>query len=75
MKLWGLHASWVCACAMQEVGEDDGDAHWWRRMRLVMLRHQERLDTLLALHKGWVTGHVCWGPGRKGQGQPCWIKP
>jgi hypothetical protein len=32
----------------------DSDARWWRRMRLVLLGHMDRLDTLLALHKGWV---------------------
>jgi hypothetical protein len=45
---------------MQDVDESmggDSDARWWRRMRLVLLRHIDRLDTLLALHKGWVGGH------------------
>ncbi|KAG1678031.1 hypothetical protein FOA52_000827 [Chlamydomonas sp. UWO 241] len=37
---------------------DDLTLHvrWWRRMRLLMLRHLDRLDTLLALHKGVFDG-------------------
>jgi hypothetical protein len=31
---------------------------WWRRMRLLMLRHLDRLDTLLALHKGAFDGEA-----------------
>ena len=34
-------------------GEGAADhVRWWRRMRLLMLRHRDRLDTLSALHKG-----------------------
>ena len=36
----------------QQQRGSEADAHWWRRMRLVLLKHVDRLDTLMAVHQG-----------------------
>eukprot|EP00983_Pelagomonas_calceolata_P049216 1141402-Pelagomonas_calceolata.AAC.5 len=48
-------------CLAQAAGAEQGhdDVRWWRRMRLVLLKHWERLDTLLAVHQGCVYACLC----------------
>lgn len=42
-----------CVCGLQEdMYVESDDARWWRRLRLVLLRHRDLLETLVSVHKG-----------------------